>query len=287
MVLKKRDTGEAVEKLQRALLALGYPLPRWGADGDLGVETLGAFWLFLRDHGNEADTEPELITDREQELLYTVHAQLPEVIGPALADPTKFHDIRDSAKQTWVRGKRPWNRVTGITLHQTACVMGERPQRWGTLGAHIGITREGRVIWVHDFDKLCVHANNFNARTVGIEMDGTYEGVEGNERTFWRPKDEPNRRPQVPTAELIEAAKATVRWIRDEVARHGGRIELLVAHRQASVDRQSDPGSALWQRVALPLHEELGLSDGGAGYTVGDGLPIPEAWDPRRVGVKY
>lgn len=149
------------------------------------------------------------------------------------------------------------------------------------------MTREGRVIWIHDFDQLVVHGNGFNTTTIGIEMDGMYAGVEGDERTFWRPKNEPNRQPQSPTNELVEAAKAAIRWIRDEVARHGARLELLVAHRQSSKDRQADPGSALWQRVAMPLHEELGLSDGGAGYKLGNGLPIPERWDASRHGVAY
>jgi hypothetical protein len=78
-----------------------------------------------------------------------------------------------------------------------------------------------------------------------------------------------------------------VRWICDEVARHGGRIAKLVAHRQSSDTRESDPGSALWQRVAMPLHQALGLDDGGPSFVVGNGRPIPEKWDSSRRGVKY
>jgi N-acetyl-anhydromuramyl-L-alanine amidase AmpD len=286
-MLRKGDRGVEVEKLQKALLRLGYPLPRWGADADFGSETADAFRLFLRDHGSEADDNPDLITVKEQDLLYSVVAQQPNTQAvPTVADGM-FHDIRTAANQQWVYGRRAWSKITGITLHQTACVMGERPLRWATLGAHLGVTREGRVIWVHDFEKLTVHAHGFNSNTVGIEMDGTYAGVEGDDRTFWRPRDEPNRQPQTPTAELVEAAKATVRWICAEVARHGGRVELLVAHRQASSDRQSDPGSALWQQVGMALHTELGLSDGGAGYRIGDGYAIPERWDANRTGVAY
>jgi len=29
------------------------------------------------------------------------------------------------------------------------------------------------------------------------------------------------------------------------------------------------------------------MSDGGIGFKLGDGLPIPEQWDPRCVGIKY
>jgi antitoxin (DNA-binding transcriptional repressor) of toxin-antitoxin stability system len=95
------------------------------------------------------------------------------------------------------------------------------------------------------------------------------------------------RQAQTPTPELIEAARAAVRWIVAEVARHGGRISRLVAHRQSSDMRQSDPGSALWQAVALPLHAELGLDDGGPGYRIGTGRPIPVDWDASRAGERY
>jgi hypothetical protein len=287
-MLKKGDKGEQVEKLQRALIALGFPLPRWGADGDYGTETATAMSLFLREHGRDVtDDDPDLITDRELDLVYALLAAKQQGGATHPVADDMFHDIRSSASQKHVFGRRPWMTIKGITLHQTACLLGEKAARWGTVGAHVGVTREGRVIWMHDFDQLVVHANGFNKSTIGIEMDGMYAGVEGEDRTFWRRANEPDRQPQTPTPALVEAAKAAVRWIRNEVARNGGRIELLLAHRQASRDRQSDPGSALWQKVAMPLHDELGLSDGGAGYRIGDGYAIPEPWDSSRTGVRY
>ena len=45
------DTGKAVVKIQEALLAAGYELPEWGADGDYGDETAAA----VRDY--QADEE--------------------------------------------------------------------------------------------------------------------------------------------------------------------------------------------------------------------------------------
>jgi hypothetical protein len=269
------------------LTELGYDLPRWGADGELGVETFEAFVQFLRDHGTEADEDAERISDAEYALLKQVHrATLDAPLGPQLATG-RFHDLRILAGQKHVRGHRSWKQIRGITLHQTACRLGENPRRWAGVGAHLGVTRSGQVIWLHDVEKVVIHGNGFNASTIGIEMDGTYEGVEGDRRTFWRPKEDPRREPQNPTLELVEAAKSTIRWLCEHVKRHGGRLELLVAHRQASNQRRSDPGSALWQRVAMPLHEELRLHDGGPGHTVGSGYPIPEAWDSSRRGMKY
>jgi N-acetyl-anhydromuramyl-L-alanine amidase AmpD len=286
-MLKRGDQGIAVRNLQQALIELGYDLPRWGADADLGTETVDALARFLRDHGTEVDEDAAVVTDAELALVQKVLAATKDApMGPQLVGG-RFHDLRSVASQNNLGGRRQWSQITGVTIHQTACVLGERPQRWATVGAHLGVTRAGQVIWMHDFEKIVWHGNGFNAYTVGIEMDGTYAGVEGDERTFWRPANEPDRKPQTPTIELVEASKATIRWVCQEVARRGGRVELLVAHRQASNERQSDPGSALWQQVAMPLHKELGLHDGGPGHKIGNGYAICEQWDPSRVGVKY
>lgn len=200
---------------------------------------------------------------------------------------SSINDRRKFASKKHDYGRRDWKKVTGICLHQTACVLGERPGRWDAIGCHVGVTRSGQVLWLHDFDRLIVHGNQWNTQTVGIEIDGTYEGVEGDIKTFWRPKDQPNLQPQKPTEEAMEAVRQLIRWICDRVEDHGGKVNALVAHRQASENRRNDPGSAIWQRVALPLHKELGLSDGGIGFKLSTGYAIPERWDPRCKGIKY
>ena len=288
-MLKRGARGDEVRELQRALIELGYELPRWGVDGDLGAETLDALARFLRDHGAELEDDANVVSDEELALLYRIRdAAWDAPLGPRL-ESGRFHDLRSIAVQTSIGGHRAWKAITGVVLHQTASVFGELPRRWAGVGAHFGVTRSGQVIWLHDFEKIVWHANRFNGFTVGIEMDGTYAGIEGDDRTFWRPAEDPHRRAQTPTDALVGAAQATVRWICEEVARRGGRVERLLAHRQASNARQSDPGSALWKRVARPLHADasLGLTDGGPGYVVGTGLPIPEAWDETRKGVRY
>jgi peptidoglycan hydrolase-like protein with peptidoglycan-binding domain len=50
--------GIAVADIQRALLALGYKLPRHGVDGVRGPETSGAVKQFQRDNGLEVDGDP-------------------------------------------------------------------------------------------------------------------------------------------------------------------------------------------------------------------------------------
>ncbi len=290
-MLRLGDHGSSVVALQEALIELGYHLPRWGVDGDFGTETLDAITLLMRDHKGALDEHAGTVSDNEIRLIANLVADkrlarlAPDSVCGNMVGA--FSDVRAKAAQTRVYGRRAWKDITGITLHQTACVLGENPGRWETVGAHMGVTRAGRVIHMHDFDKLVAHGNGFNLKTVGVELDGEYAGEKGNLRTFWRPRDEPNRMPQTPTAELILAAKSTIRWICSEVARHGGKVKVLVPHRCSSGTRESDPGSEIWQAVALPMIEELGLSDGGAGFKIGAGRPIPESWDPAKVGIKY
>lgn len=208
-------------------------------------------------------------------------------LPPNLIDLRKESGTKQG-KKTIVYGRRKWSKVTGITLHQTACVLGERPERWLNVGCHVGITRSGKVLWLHDFDQLVVHGHGWNAQCVGIEIDGLYAGIQGDQRTVW---DDPStaRHEQGMSIEPVqmEAVKDAIRWIVARVKARKGWVRALVAHRQSTDDRTTDPGSGIWQAVALPMMEELDLDDGGPGFTLGRGEPIPEAWDPSRTGIRY
>ena len=54
-VLKRGCVGADVKELQEALLSLGYTMPRYGADGDYGDETVNAVTKFQKDRGLTAD----------------------------------------------------------------------------------------------------------------------------------------------------------------------------------------------------------------------------------------
>lgn len=54
-VLKSGAKGQTVVSLQAALMALGYSLPQYGADGDFGGETVAALKRFQSDSGIAAD----------------------------------------------------------------------------------------------------------------------------------------------------------------------------------------------------------------------------------------
>ena len=53
--IRKGTKGADVKELQEALMKLGYALPKFGADGECGNETVAAIKLFQIDQGLEAD----------------------------------------------------------------------------------------------------------------------------------------------------------------------------------------------------------------------------------------
>lgn len=55
--IKKGTQGTDVKELQEDLMKLGYTLPKYGADGDCGKETVNAIKVFQEDAGLEVDGE--------------------------------------------------------------------------------------------------------------------------------------------------------------------------------------------------------------------------------------
>lgn len=53
--LHKGDSGEDVKELQNILLSIGYKLPKYGADGEYGAETISAVKAFQKHYGLEID----------------------------------------------------------------------------------------------------------------------------------------------------------------------------------------------------------------------------------------
>ncbi|RYG85523.1 MAG: N-acetylmuramoyl-L-alanine amidase [Alphaproteobacteria bacterium] len=286
--LRKGSEDPYVTIAQHQLIALGYGLPRFGADGVLGDETLSAYGVFLVSQGLHAPTDerPKSITPGGAAAL--------DMAFKALDQDRSEADIIDERANHPHAGRsvdtpfRLWSKITAVVLHQTATNLGERPERWHSVPIHFCITRAGKVIQLYDLTEVCNHANGLNLRSVGIEIDGWYAGIEGVPKTLWQPKHLPTpRQPMdLPTVQA-EATKATVQLIVNIVAANGGMVTHIHPHRQSSEDRQSDPGSLIWQTVGLWAQDTLGLSDGGGAFAVGNGRTIPEAWDLRYTGNRY
>lgn len=288
IALKHGSRDPYVATAQRQLLALGHALPRFGADGVLGDETLSAYGAFLTTQGLRApaDEPPRTISPTGAEALDRAFAALAQGGAPvSTIDERANHPHSGRSVSTPFR---PWSKITAVVLHQTASNIGEKAKSWHSVPIHFGITRAGKIIQLYDLTEVCNHANGLNGPSVGIEIDGWYAGIEGKPETLWQPKglSTPRQPMNLPTTQA-DAVKATVQWIVNTVSANDGRVTHIHPHRQSSNDRQSDPGSLIWRTVGIWAQNTLGLSDGGADFTVGNGRMIPEAWDARYVDNRY
>ncbi|MFH1689387.1 MAG: N-acetylmuramoyl-L-alanine amidase [Candidatus Eisenbacteria bacterium] len=206
-----------------------------------------------------------------------------------------FVDLTTAHDGKHRRGTIPWEKITAVVLHQTACCLATRESRWYNLRAQIGIpspeSGPGRIYLVNPVNSLVWHAQAFSKFGVGIEINGRYEGVVGRyAKTFWRTPEERSSgvkpAPSVLTGPMIEAAREAVRYVCHEVSLHGGRVSLVLAHRQVSRTRAHDPGEAIWRSVGLWSQAELGLGAGSTstltGYFTDSGREIPEEWTVQR-----
>lgn len=314
LVFEIGDTGPKVKEFQQKLIELGHDLPRFGADGGFGDETLVAVKEFQNENPTKVGTEDAFAAQGVGPLTYqavldakpTPPVIVPPVVVPPIvpgAPPPGLIVTKDKHPFKKGSGTRPLSAIKGITLHQTATVLGEDPKRWYNVACHIAITRAGKIIYNNDFTKVVWHGNGFNSSTIGIEIDGHFAGIESLDpktgiwtpdlSTYWRPASDPDRKPVSVTFAQVEACKQAIRWIRRLVESGGGRLTHLLAHRQSSPSRISDPGEKIWRLIAVPMLEELSMTDGGADYWILDskgrpGKPLPEQWDPKRhPGVKY
>lgn len=281
--IKLEDQGPEVEKLQQALIDRGYDLPRFGVDGVCGAETLATVGLYQtktgQDFGETAEDMGGVGPKTYAAITEPPFERFDEPSPPVTeAEGMVFLVSPDEAGKTSV-SERPWSKINGITLHQTATLIGETPEQWRGVHAHLGVTRQGKRILINGLNQTVWHGNALNAHTVGVEIDGHFEGIEGDLSTYWRPKSRPNRMPLTPTTTQIEAARKTIKWIIQTVAAHGGKVEFIHAHRQSSKMRTSDPGSRIWRDVGLWAKSSCNLKDGGPKFSVG-GYPIPKEWDP-------
>ncbi len=220
--------------------------------------------------------------------------------APPSPDLSKYPLVEDYTANAAAKGrkrKNPLARIDTICLHQMACasVGGTaegnvtkqtktgRVERWKSLNAHIAVTvgPESKAWILNDVEWRIPHGHGWNSRSVGIEVEGHFAGIHdlqtGKWSKYWKPKSKPNRKPMVPTSQQIEALKQVMRWIVAEIAKRGGKIKYVSAHRQSYGTKASDPGQLIWRQAALPIMKELGLA---TAPTLKRGKGIPKQWDP-------
>ncbi|MCB9570326.1 MAG: CHAT domain-containing protein [Myxococcales bacterium] len=185
-------------------------------------------------------------------------------------------DLRSKSPKDKRKRRRKWSQITGITLHQTG-IHGFGERAWPRVTAHLGVHSDGRVFLIHPLESYLWSSNGFNRDTVAIEVAGNFLGDESNPRSYWAKGGGPTELNEA----MVAGLRRAIRYIIQEVRAGGGAITEIHAHRQTRRAKSNCPGAAIWREGGVWAQEELGLSDGGPGYTRDDGQPIPPAWDPR------
>jgi hypothetical protein len=202
------------------------------------------------------------------------------------ADGTVINTSKVVGGKTVVRDPKS---ITGIVVHQTACVFGPSSDRQRAyrralgIPAHVTAFRDGTFVAAADPRWFLYTSNGFNAFSYGIELEGQYPGLLDDPTTPKR-EDEESTWGGVPTPltdRAIETFRAAVKWMVEEGRRLGSPLQYVWAHRQSNGQKRSDPGAGIWKHVVLDYAVPvLGLQTQND-RTVEDGKPIPTGWDSR------
>jgi hypothetical protein len=243
MPLTRNSGMAAITRFQLDLQRLGYDVGASGADGYLGPRTRGGAHDFAEDYNLTSPTNGEIPDD----VVALVTKLAAEKASAPLALPENYFDLSDKAFTGPRKGVRPWSQITGIGVHQTACWMGERAERWAnhkyrnkegvlvqaSLKAHYGITRQGKIYRVHPEQAFVWHAQQLSKDTIGFEFDGSFPGIEGDLSTWYKGYKEPMK----PTDEQIVAGMELTRYLGKLLARNGSSLVGIYPHRIATDDR--------------------------------------------------
>ncbi|WP_304454939.1 peptidoglycan recognition family protein [Nocardiopsis sp. YSL2] len=164
---------------------------------------------------------------------------------------------------------RPADTVYALVLHQMAFRRSPRrgPGRYDKVTAHYIITESGRLAQLHPVTTYLYASNGFNSGSVAVEFSGNLPSVRGR---CWSPDTHGCH-------ELTQAQVSAGRGLLRHLVREIGLTHVL-AHRQASGSRTNCPGPDIWYNVGQWGVDELGLKDGGPGFHLKGGNPIPDEW---------
>jgi len=296
MIINKSSSKKDIKNLQLNLELLGFNVGKSGADGYYGSNTQGAVYDFIEAYN--LDTTLKLDNGIPEDIVAEINKQAELKRKPAIITPLNFLDLTASAWPGPRKKIRDWKNVKGITLHQTGCFLGERPQRWSnwttknkegvivssSLKAHMGITQKGQILLIHPLESFVWHAQGLSHETVGFEIDGCFEGIKGDLSTY--PGKKGGRVAHL-TPEQEKAVKDAVLYVKQVLQANGSDLEYMVPHRCSSDTRRPDCGEEIYKAIALWAEKELNVDLKGPNFKKGSGYTIPEIWNPAYVGNKY
>lgn len=182
-----------------------------------------------------------------------------------------WSDRRAHAMASKRKGLRKLTDVTGVVLHHTGSNRGSDPAAYDHLGTHFAVLPNGRTLTLFDEDVLLHCSNHLNPFTVAVEFVGNFPRADGGWWTGTASRD-------LPTQAQIRSGRHLLNYLQCAIG-----ITHVFAHRQGTPARRKGdcPGPHIWYNIG-----EWGmrrrLSDGGAGWRIGDGAAIPAAWRERR-----
>src|SRR5687768_11404199 len=187
----------------------------------------------------------------------------------ALSNDSRIIDLTAKADKSRRFTTRDPKKVWALVLHQMACCYKVRDPmtRFLKMAPHFAILPDGRILQLHPVLSLTGASNGFNAGSVAVEFAGNFPDTRGK---WWHGPQ--NGQNQV-TAAQIEAGRYLVRYLIRTMG-----LRQILAHRQSSGTRDNDPGPDIWYHVGQWAVDTLGLKDGGPGFKVGTGNPIPDLW---------
>lgn len=192
-------------------------------------------------------------------------------------------DLTEASNKLERKGTRAAAKVDAVVLHQIADDRGSEPMQYKNTRAHFVVTKTGKIIRLHPVESMLWASNAFNDVGVAVEFAGHF----ANDRGVWWTG---NAARNVPTNVQIEAGRELVLFL---YMKHG--IKKVYAHRQGYLpdngvyvkgiinQRSNCPGPDVWCGVGEWAKLNLGLSDGGKGYAIGNGTAIPDSWRTVRV----
>lgn len=213
------------------------------------------------------------------------------LISKVKPDGTKIAVCQISGGKVVVRDPKS---ITGIGIHQTACVFGpakdlaKRHRRALDVPSHALAFRDGVVATAYPMLWYLYHGNSLNAFTYGLEIEGQYPGLLDDPKTPQREDIKSTwGSTQTPLDDLtIETARAAVKYLYEEGLKLGSPVEFIWAHRQANGVKESDPGAGLWKHVVLDYAVSVLKLKTEPSRKWLDGKSIPAQWEPGATG-KY
>jgi D-alanyl-D-alanine carboxypeptidase-like protein/N-acetylmuramoyl-L-alanine amidase-like protein/putative peptidoglycan binding protein len=182
---------------------------------------------------------------------------------------SRIIDLTAKADKGLRKGARDPKKVNALVLRQMACCfkVNDPLTRFLKMAPHFAILPDGRILQLHPITAHTWTSNGFNKDSVAVEFAGNFPDTRGK---WW---NEAKAGKNQVTKEQIEAGRYLVRHL---IGATG--LTHILAHRQSSATRENDPGPDIWYHVGQWAVDNLGLKDGGSGFKVGAGNPIPDIW---------